>query len=565
MTKKLRELLLLLLWICLGTIFRFLNLDLLPPWTDECATIAFSLGNSFQIVPVNEIISTEVLLAPLTPNYTATVSDVVHHLFTESTHPPVYFILAHWWMKMFSPAAGLDLIWIARSLSAFFGVAAIPAMFIFAKLTVNSTLIAQISAAVMALSPFAIYLAREARHYTLVILLVIASLTCFIKAIQLLDKRATLPFWICLIWISVNCVGIATHFFFSLTLLAELFIFLGQGWSQFHKDKNLLLQSPWRRIYLVAAGTLIGCLVWLPILGSIYQSPLTQWVSDGEPRINWLEPILRMLLWWWSMLILLPTAFNNISLWVVVISGIVTILFLGWALPKLISGLKFFAQDRENRLITQALIGYIGGAIALFFLFTYGLAMDLTLAPRFQFVYFPAVVILLAISLASCWQQLQQKSIIKAIFSFAIISSLTVVNNLGYLQQHRPDLLAPIIQQNSENSVLIATTHKHHGQTGRMMGLAWEFTYEISPKNQSTHLVSPQFFLAHRSPETRSYATSVKILSNQLTEVPFSLDLWLVDFRAEIDLEPRQCTPDSKTHFRTGEYKYKLYHCPSIN
>ncbi|MEC4987096.1 MAG: glycosyltransferase family 39 protein, partial [Oscillatoria sp. PMC 1076.18] len=384
MTQKSRQILLLLLWICLGTIFRFLNLDALPPWTDECATIAFSLGNSFQIIPLNEIINPEVLLTPLTPDPTATVSDVVHHLLTESTHPPVYFVLAHWWMKLFYPLEGQKLIWVARSLSAFFGVIAIPAIYFCTKLAVNSPFVAQISAAIMALSPFAIYLAREARHYTLGILLVIASLSCLIKAIQLLDKRAALPFWICLTWISINSLGIATHFFFSLTLLAELFVFLKIGWNQFHKNKKNLLQSHWRRIFLVILGTLIGCLVWLPILASIYHSPLTQWVADGEPRINWLEPILRIFLWWLSMLILLPTAFNNLSLWIVVISGIITLTFVIFISAKLISGFKLFAQNQENRLVIQALINHICGATALFLLFTYGLAMDLTLAPRFQ-------------------------------------------------------------------------------------------------------------------------------------------------------------------------------------
>ena len=38
---------LLLLWIGIGTIVRFAHLTAKPPWTDEFATLVFSLGHSF--------------------------------------------------------------------------------------------------------------------------------------------------------------------------------------------------------------------------------------------------------------------------------------------------------------------------------------------------------------------------------------------------------------------------------------------------------------------------------------------------------------------------------------
>ncbi|NER28362.1 MAG: glycosyltransferase, partial [Symploca sp. SIO1C4] len=119
----------LLVWLFLGTILRLSNLASLPPWTDEFATMVFSLGNSFQTVPLNQLIDSDILLQLLQPLPEAGINAVVHHLFAESTHPPIYFALAHLWMKLFPSESGLVSISAARSLSTLFGIVSIPAVF----------------------------------------------------------------------------------------------------------------------------------------------------------------------------------------------------------------------------------------------------------------------------------------------------------------------------------------------------------------------------------------------------------------------------------------------------
>ncbi|MGC1197942.1 MAG: hypothetical protein WA882_13690, partial [Geitlerinemataceae cyanobacterium] len=66
----------LLVWLAIGFSLRLLNLESLPPWTDECATLVFSLGNTFRTVPIDRVISTDVLLQPLQPNPQAGIADV---------------------------------------------------------------------------------------------------------------------------------------------------------------------------------------------------------------------------------------------------------------------------------------------------------------------------------------------------------------------------------------------------------------------------------------------------------------------------------------------------------
>jgi len=100
---------------------------------------------------------------------------------------PVYFVLTHLWMKLF-PEGGLVTLWAARSLSAILGAASIPAIFGMGWL-VFARLVGQIAAAMMAVSPYGIYLAQEARHYTLAILLIIASLCCLVMATRAIHRR----------------------------------------------------------------------------------------------------------------------------------------------------------------------------------------------------------------------------------------------------------------------------------------------------------------------------------------------------------------------------------------
>jgi len=61
------------------------------------------------------------------------------------------------------------------------------------------------------------------------------------------------------------------------------------------------------------------------------------------------------------------------------------------------------SSDDQAREQKQVLGGFILASIALFFGITYGLGADLTIAARYHFVYFPAVIVLLGATLAVCW------------------------------------------------------------------------------------------------------------------------------------------------------------------
>ncbi|HBB33364.1 MAG TPA: glycosyltransferase, partial [Cyanobacteria bacterium UBA9273] len=429
---KLLHPLLLLVWILIGTALRFTQLTLKSPWTDEFATMVFSLGNSFHAVPLDQAIPANTLLAPLQPNPAAQMADVIHHLLTEDHHPPLYFLLSHWWMGLF-PASGTQvLLWGARSLPALLGVASIPAMYGLGWLAFRSRLVGQLAAAMMAVSPYGIYLAQEARHYTLGILWVIASLCCLVVALKHLVRRMPLPIWVVPCWVLANSLGIATHYFFSLTLCAEGIVLIGfwlwQSRSYLtHKTPDRELQAkenspiphspfpiPQKGILAAAAGTLVGCAVWVPIWQESYDPQMTQWIESGNRTIlAWISPLFQALAAWITMVSLLPVEAS--SLLVVLASGAVMIGFFFWAIPIFYRGIKVQLKQPDTGLVIGILGGFVLGAIALFFSITYVLGTDLTRGARYSFVYFPAAMVLVAATLAVCWRTAQTRQTSKFI------------------------------------------------------------------------------------------------------------------------------------------------------
>jgi uncharacterized membrane protein len=277
---------------------------------------------------------------------------------------------------------------------------------------------------------------------------------------------------------------------------------------------------------------------------------------------------------------------TTLPLGMAIASGLVTLIFVVWALPIFRYGLKPEHFPLDTGLNLQVLGDFMIGALMLFFGITYTLGADLTLAPRYQFVYFPVAIALLGAALATSWDtsipaiQIEtkpaqpQSSVVRLsrrggkkavalIWLMGVLGGVTVNWNLGYLQSIRPDLLVNVIQNLSHSPVLIATTHQHHGHTGRIMGLAWEFKHlDPSSSPESGEIVSPKFLLAHT--ESGAQAKDPMItLQETVARLPRPLDVWLVNFHAGVDLAQQKCFALSRRLPKLDSYWYRLYHCPA--
>ncbi|WP_333221110.1 glycosyltransferase family 39 protein [Microcoleus sp. Pol12A5] len=588
---KNKQLLLLLLWTALAFILRFANLDSKPLWTDEFSTLVFSLGNSFRGVPLDRAIDLSTLLQPLQLRPNAGIADVLNHLLLESNHPPVYFMLAHWWMRLFGPTED-SLVWIGRALPALLGVISVPAIYFLGKFTFSSRLVGQCAAAMMAVSPYGIYLAQEARHYTLGILLVVASLFCLTLAAKKLQQRAPLPIWAVLLWVVVNCLGIAVHYFFALTLCAEAIALIAVIWQQFNGKlpiDNSQQPNIWQfhilwRLFSVAMGTLAGGLVWLPVfLSNKYGNELTNWIVSGDRTfLNVINPIFQALAGWITVMSLLPVESQNLA--VVVASAIAMTIFFILVLPILFSALKNSLTMPDTRLGTVIFGGFVLGSIFLFFSFAYILGIDLTRGARYNFVYFPGVILLLGATLAvifktpttkSQWFNLPAvkiagKKAVVLILVMGFFSGVTVNSNLGYRKYYKPDLLIPVIREFSKVPVLIATTQKTHVEIGELMGIGWEWerssamdfvagVTDVRKKEEVKAFDSPLFLLANQRKDGAEIVAGT--LDKTLSQLERPLDLWLVNFRAPVNLEPQKCQLESRELPAVDGYEYQVYHC----
>lgn len=557
------------LWTVLGAMLRFTNLSEKAVWTDEFATFVFSLGRSFRTVPIDQVISLTDILKPVRLLPPTGVEAVAHHLLSESNHPPLYFVLTHLWLHLFPGAGPWVSVYAARSLAALFGIALIPALFGLGWLAFRSWRVAHLAALLMAFSPFAIYLSQEARHYTLPMLWIVAALACLLEAARSLNAERPLSVRLVLVWTVIHALGIATHYFFTLAIGAEA-IALGFLLWQWRDRGHRYLWKNLRRLGWVALGTIASGLVWLPFFQDSQSSELTQWIYAGDRQgADWLAPLGQLLAGLITQLYLLPIQSDRLP--IVLASGVALLVLTLITMPLLWRGWRPWRIDPDTQLALTTLTAFVVGAIALFLAITYGAGMDLTSAFRYGFVYFPAVIILVAAGLAGLWSSDSSNDASRLAFAqrfttlvlvFCLLGGMTVVSNLGYQKTHRPDRVAQDIwtlaQQDPQTPSLIAIAHRSHGQTGRLMAIAWEWQRLAAKASVSP----PEFLLAHQ-PQAPKIA--VNTLEQILAKQPTPVYLWLINVQ-QLPQKPLSAVLEHYCRPKTDEksvdgYEYQAYQC----
>jgi mannosyltransferase len=181
------ELVLLGLMIVVGAAIRFATISSQSYWVDESTTvhdISFGLGGLLHQVHVNE------------------------------TTPPLYFIVAWIWAKVFGTGeAGL------RSLSAICGIVTIPVAYLCARELVSRAA-GLVAALLVALSPFMVWYSQEARAYALFILLCGLSFLFWARAYQ---RRTTRDL---VLWAVFSALAVLTHFFAGFLIAPEAILLL---------------------------------------------------------------------------------------------------------------------------------------------------------------------------------------------------------------------------------------------------------------------------------------------------------------------------------------------------
>ena len=92
--------------------------------------------------------------------------------------PPIYYILAHFWMQVLGTTEAA-----ARSLSALAGIASIPVTYAVGRELSDRT-VGLISALLVAISEFQIHYSQEYRYYAVMLLLTLLSFLFYVRALK---------------------------------------------------------------------------------------------------------------------------------------------------------------------------------------------------------------------------------------------------------------------------------------------------------------------------------------------------------------------------------------------
>ncbi|MGB2926017.1 MAG: glycosyltransferase family 39 protein [Limnothrix sp.] len=556
-----------LLWGLVGTILRVIKLGKKPPWTDEFATILYSRGDDYSSIPIGEILTADSLLAPLKGDPVNGLGQVAELLISQNNHPPLYFMGMNVWQR-FLPLdeGGYVSIFGVRSPSVIFGILGIFGIYWVAKWAFSSEIIAQLAAALMAVSPFAVYLSQEARHYSLIILWAIASFFFCFYAIQLLIKKRQLSYRFVISWLVFNCVGLLIHYFFLLTIMGQAIALIWLVRQHQYSRPN----THWFRFGLVVLGLGIFGLVWkLQVLPDSYGSTMTDWIRlDRTDWFDWIRPSFQLVNILITMIILLPIQADSLP--IAIISSLIMVvvairLVIFWR-----RGIKIQIQNLSYQPYIFFLSRFVFSVWGLFMVLTFGFGIDITREARYSFTYFPAVILLLALGLSAFWQQENvtffgfQKlfrpfsksgsQAIALILTISLLGSIVVVQNWAYQKPYDPEAVLARIQQNPQPA-LILTPYKSTVQIGEMMAIAWEKYRQSSPQPLS-------FAFIPTRDQPKLYEQNIEaLLSKRNLNNSETIQLWTINFFEKLTI--KGCKLSGKNSEK-GYYS-DVYYCADVS
>ncbi len=183
-----------------------------------------------------------------------TLAGMLQAVHDVEVNPPLYFIVAWVWQKVFG-SGEIAL----RSLSALLGTVTVPIVYATAR-ALASRRAGLFAAALTATNPFLIWYSQEARAYALLVPLAALSLLFFVYSIQREEQR-----WLWG-WMLASGLALATHYFAVALILPEAVWLL------------LRARAPRVRVALACAGVGAVGVALLPLWAHQHSRP--RWIAE---------------------------------------------------------------------------------------------------------------------------------------------------------------------------------------------------------------------------------------------------------------------------------------------
>jgi len=270
-----------LLLVILGCVVRFSGLGTKFFWRDEIHTGQAIAGTTRDEIRADlfdgRIHSRAEILAHQFPGDDTSVADTVMALVRdEPRHPPLYFSLAHLWVKIFGGSVGA-----LRSLSAVFGLLGLPLVFLLSRELFRNHMVGWVAVGWIAVSPIHIVFSQEARQYTLWIDLIMLATWSLLVAMRRTEESKSVS----IRWLAVYSVAVAlalyTHLL-TLPVMAAQFLFVVA-------HDRFRLTSTVRGTVLALFGSVLLYSPWIAVV-----------VVDtlkGEPWIEWAQTPISLAEW----------------------------------------------------------------------------------------------------------------------------------------------------------------------------------------------------------------------------------------------------------------------------
>lgn len=281
--------------LVLGIFFRFAYLDHKLYWHDEVYTSLRAAGFTGreigQEIFQNKIITPQFLQQFQCIKPKSKTADTIESLVVEDPqHPPLYFLIARFWMQLFGSS-----ITASRILPACLSLLSLPLMYGLGLELFSSVTVALLATVLLALSPFDILFAQIARQYSFLTCTIIGSSFFLLRALRL----PTLRNWG--LYILSSTLGLYTHVFFCLTVIGHILFVIGNRYKA--KDNLNFFRS--------ISAALILYSPWMMVLITNYQRALdtTSWVNSS------VDIIFLLKLWilsFTSLFIDLDFGFDNV-------------------------------------------------------------------------------------------------------------------------------------------------------------------------------------------------------------------------------------------------------------
>jgi uncharacterized membrane protein len=170
--------------LVIGIFFRFVNLDRKVYWHDETLTSLRIFGHTkselVQAAFDGQVITAQELQQFQNPSSEKDLNDTLIALAGNAEHPPLYYLMARLWASVFGSSVAA-----MRSLTAVISLLALPCIYWLCLELFNSPQVGLVAIAVMAVSPFHVLYAQEAREYSLWTVTILFASAALLRAIRL--------------------------------------------------------------------------------------------------------------------------------------------------------------------------------------------------------------------------------------------------------------------------------------------------------------------------------------------------------------------------------------------